>query len=303
MVAARRGNGVAFWAWVTSITVHLMVLTCFGFVGFSPCELQKFRSPAPTAKISRVKKLAQSIPLIPKPKMKTPAKALSVKDEDRLLPVNVVFGGAELPSRDLANLTKPSVSARGLSLAGAPDFEPTIEFFGSSTYERKVCYLVDCSGSMRGVFGQVRAKLTESIAQMQPDQFFCIIFFGGGRLIEFGNGCLVRATEQAKSAAFELIDSVEPAGQTDVLAALERAVQARDRGGAAPALIYFLTDGFELTTESRQRFLQTAANLLARFAPGTSINTIGYCSLREDRKILSVIAEQTGGEFVFISGR
>jgi len=302
MVSGWRGNGAALWAWMTSIAVHLMVLTCFGFVRFSRSEVQMVQRPAPTAKISRIKKLTRSTPVIPKPKVKRPAKVLSIKGEDRLLPVNPVFGAAKLRLQDLPNLAKPSASGDGLSLLGAGGFVRTIEFFGSSTDERKVCYLVDCSGSMRGVFGQVRAKLAESVAQMQPDQFFSIIFFSGDRLIEFGDGCLVRATEQAKSAAFEFIDSVEPAGQTDALTALERAVQVRDRSGGGPAVIYFLTDGFELTTEGQQRFLQRMANLLARFAPSTSINTIGFCSLREDRKILKIIAEQSGGEFVFISG-
>lgn len=299
MVASRRSNGAAFWAWITSIAVHLMVLTCFGFVTFSRSEGRMVQGPAPTAKISRIKKLTTSAPLVPKPKVKRPAKAISVKDEGRLLSVNPVFGAAKSRSRNLAN---PSFSADGLSLAGAGAFARAIEFFGSSTDKRKVCYLVDCSGSMLGVFGRVRTKLAESIARLQPDQFFCIIFFGGDRLIEFGGGSLVRATEQAKSAAFEFIDSVEPAGQTDALTALERAVQVRDRMGMRPGAIYFLTDGFELTTEGRQRFLHKTANLLARFAPGTSINTIGFCSLREDRKILSMIAEQTGGEFVFTAG-
>lgn len=302
MVAGRRSNGVAFWAWVTSFAVHLMVLTCFGFVTFSRCEVQISKGPAPMAKVSRVKKLTRSIPVIPKPKVKTPAKALSVKDEDRPLSVNAVFGAAKLRSQDLPNSAKPSVSAGGLSLGGAGAVAHTVEFFGSYADERKVCYLVDCSGSMRGVFGQVRAKLGESIARLQPDQFFCIIFFSSDRLIEFGDGWLVRATEQAKSLAFELIDSVEPAGQTDVLTALERAVQVRDHMGMRPAVIYFLTDGFELTTDGQQRFLQIVTNLMARFAPSTCINTIGFCPIREDRKILKMIAEQTGGEFVFISG-
>jgi hypothetical protein len=302
MVSGWASNGAALWAWVTSIAVHLIVLTCFGFVTFSRSEVQMVQRPAPTAKISRIKKLTSSAPLIPKPRVKRPAKAISVKDENGPLSVNPVFGAAKSRSQDLPNLANPSVSGDGLLLTGAGAFARTTEFFGSSTDERKVCYLVDCSGSMLGVFGQVRTELAESIARLQPDQFFCIIFFGGDRLIEFGDGCLVRATEQAKSAALEFIDSVEPAGQTDALAALERAVQFRDRMGMRPAVIYFLTDGFELTTEGRQRFLQRTANLLARFAPGTSINTIGFCSLREDRKILRMIAKQTGGEFVFTSG-
>lgn len=287
---------------MTSIAVHLIVLTAFGFVRFSQSEVHVAQKPAPTAKVSRVKKLTPSAPLIPKPKVKRSVKDLSVEKKARLLPKSPVFGPAKSRLRDGQNLPKPSDLRNGLAVPGTDDFAHEIEFFGSFTDERKVCYLVDCSGSMRGLFGQVRAKLAESIGQMQPDQYFCIIFFGGNELIEFGNGRLVRATEQAKSAAYEFVDSVRPAGQTNAMKALERAVQVRDSSGVGPAVIYFLTDGFELATEGEQRFSQSVANLLARFALSTRINTIGFCPLEEDRKALKIIAEQSGGEFVFVSG-
>ncbi len=302
MVSGFRTNGAAFWAWMTSIAVHLIVLTAFGFVRFSQSEAQLAQGPAPTAIVSRIREHARSAPVIPKPKVKRSVKDLSVEKKGRLLPKNPVFGPAESRLRDWPNLAKPSALGSGFSLLSINDFAHTVEFFGSSTDERKVCYLVDCSGSMRGMFGLVRGKLIELIGQLQPDQYFCIIFFGGNELIEFGNSRLVRAAGQAKSAAYEFIDSVRPAGQTNALKALERAVQVRDRTGVGPAVIYFLTDGFELTAEDKQRFSQRVANLLVRFAPNTRINTVGFCPLGEDSKVLKVIAEQSGGEFVFISG-
>ena len=102
-----------------------------------------------------------------------------------------------------------------------------IGFFGSFTERRKICYLVDCSGSMRGVFRRVRKELKESIGNLQRDQYFHIIFFGGGRLIEFSNGRLLRVTEKAKFSACDFIDSVEPVEQTN---ALERGMQIRGSG-------------------------------------------------------------------------
>jgi len=175
-----------------------------------------------------------------------------------------------------------------------------VEFFGSWTDQRKVCYLVDCSGSMQGMFGRVQRKLKDSIKGLQPDQYFYIIFFGGDRLFEFGDGELLRARRQAKSAAYDFIDSVRPAGQTNAIAALERAVQIRDSRGAGPSVVYFLTDGFELTTEDEQRFSQKISNLLKRFAPRPRINTIGFWSAGSDRKMLETMAKQSGGEFVFV---
>ena len=158
---------------------------------------------------------------------------------------------------------KSSTSTSGFSLNGGI-LPRGVEFFGSWTDRRKVCYLVDCSGSMQGIFGRVRKKLKESIANLQPDQYFYIIFFSSN-LSESGEGHLLRATEPAKSAAYDFIDSIRPAGQTNALAALERAVQIRDSSNISPSVVYFLTDGFELTTEDAQRLPQKTANLLRRF--------------------------------------
>jgi len=301
-----RGGSVAFWAWLASIAVHLIVLAAFWAVKFSPCRQQagvkaqgKAR-PTPMAKISRIRKLIQAAPIIPKPKIKRSAEGGFAGKTDKLLPTNRVFSIIKPDSQDLGDLAEAVHSQSVFLLPNSTDWPHRIEFFGSRTEQRKVCYLVDCSGSMRGIFVEVRKKLKESIGNLQPDQYFYIIFFGDGRLFEFGDS-LLRATEQTKSAAYNFIDSIRPAGQTNALAALGRSVQIRDDGGDAPSLVYFLTDGFELTTEGAERFSQKIVNLLARFAPRTRINTIGFWPQSDDRQMLEAIARQSGGEFVLIT--
>jgi hypothetical protein len=304
-VSSGRVGSVSFWAWMVSIAVHLIVLTAFGVVKFSQSQTGGKHRPTPIAKINQIKKLMQANPIIPKPKIKKSAKGRYAGRTNRLFPANRIFDTAKPSSPILANnndgLAKPSASQSASSLAGSRILPHKIEFFGSFAEQRKVCYLVDCSGSMQGVFGRVRKKLKESIASLQPDQYFYIIFFGGDKLFEFGNGLLLRASQKTKSAAYDFIDLVQPAGQTNALAALERAVQIRDRRGLSPSIVYFLTDGFELTTEDAQRFPQKIANLQKRFAPMTRINTIGFWPQGNDRKMLEAIARQSGGEFVFVA--
>jgi hypothetical protein len=280
------------------------VLTAFGVVKFSQTQADTKQRPAPAAKVNQIKKLIEAAPVIPKPKVKKPAKDRLTKKTNGLLPVNRIFSTAKPGSQDWAYPAKSSASQSAFSLSSTVNLSHRIEFFGSftATPNAKICYLVDCSGSMQGVFGLVRKKLKDSIASLQPDQYFYIIFFGGNRLFEFGNSCLVRATEQTKSSAYDFIDSVQPASQTNALAALKRAVQIRDSRGFRPSTIYFLTDGFELTGKNEQKFSQKIANLLAGFAPTTKINTIGFWPQSNDRKMLKTIAEQSGGEAVFITG-
>ena len=301
---SRRGN-VAFWAWAVSIAVHLTVLTVFGLFKLSPSNAPGEQPATPTAGISQVKKLIQTALIIPKPKIKSPVKSrpgglVAERLGGPASPHFAVPPSGPSPS-DLPKLAKPAGSMRDFSPAGAMILPAGIEFFGSWTDQRKVCYLVDCSGSMQGIFGRVREELAESIRNLQPDQYFYIIFFGGDRLFEFGDGRLVRATPQAKSAACDFVDSIQPAGRTNALAALERTVQIRDDSGNSAAVVYFLTDGFELTGEDTHRFGQKIANLLRRFAPTTRINTIGFWPAGQDRQLLETIAKQSGGEFVSVA--
>jgi len=301
----RREGTVRFWAFIISAVVHLIVLTAFGFVKFSQAGPADKSQPAPLASIRRIKKLTEGTLITPKPKMRKPAENRFAKAPRNLLKTELIF--------DTAGPARYSPPVEGF-LTGAPKPDASgpispdeivlpegIEFFGSFTNQHKVCYLVDCSGSMKGVFSRVRRELTKSIQNLQLDQYFYIIFFGGDRLIEIGDGRMIRATRQAKDAAYGFINSVRPAGRTNALVALEKAVQIRDSAEVSPAVIYFLTDGFELTTQDTHRFLQNVANLLRRFAPTTKINTIGFWTQGDDREMLETIAKQSGGEFIFIT--
>jgi hypothetical protein len=300
MVFSGRRGSVTFWAWMSSIAVHLIVLTAFGVVKFSQLKAGGEQVFVPTAKMGLVKRLIEAEPVIPKPKIKSPRQRRFLGAKERLLPANKIFNSTRPFFQDWPCSVEPSNSEGVFALSSSVGLPEGIEFFGSFTDQRKVCYLVDCSGSMRGIFGGVRRKLKESIKQFQPDQYFYIIFFGGDRLFESGDGQLVRATPDAKSRAVDFIDSIGPAGQTNALGALERAVKIRDRSGRAPLVIYFLTDGFELTTEDTQAFGQKVTNLMKRFAPATRVNTIGFWPQTQDRRMLEAIARNSGGEFVII---
>ncbi len=300
----RVGNAT-FWAWTVSIALHLVVLTVFGVTRFSRPTEQGKQPPVPAARLSRIKKLMQAAPIIPKPKIRKPlpttGRTRFAKRTDKILPANQILNTIKQKPQDSESFSKLPTSQKLFSLAGSTISPRGIEFFGSRTSQRKICYVVDCSGSMKGMFGRVRKELKESIANLRADQYFCIVFFGGDRLSEFGNGQLLRATQKIKSSAYDFINSIQPAGKTNAMAALQRAVQIRDGKGANPSMVYFLTDGFELTTEKPTSFARKISGLLKRFSPATKINTIGFWPQNNDREILELIAEQSNGEFVLIT--
>jgi len=259
---------------------------------------------APTAGIDRITQMAQASPATPKPKMKNLIigrnRYAGVSDESS--PLGRVFGPPGSPLQDWPAVDQSGPSLREELSGSNGAFPGRIEFFGSVSRQRKVCWLVDCSGSMQGLFTQVRKKLKESIAALQPDQYFYVIFFGDGKLYELGDGRLLRATPKTKSAAESLIDSVRPAGTTNAMDALERAVRIRDDRDAGASVVYFLTDGFELTKEDSTDFPQKIADLLERFAPAMRINTIAFLPQENDRTMLETIARQSGGEFLCVTG-
>jgi len=58
-----------FWAWTVSIAVHLLVLAVLAVAKFSPSKADALVYPGAVAKMSVIRKLAETPRLIPKPKM------------------------------------------------------------------------------------------------------------------------------------------------------------------------------------------------------------------------------------------
>jgi Mg-chelatase subunit ChlD len=287
------------------VGAHVILLTTFAVVKVSSSKAES-QQVIPAAKVGAVQRMMESQPAIPKPKIKPSADGRAGRVIASRRPV---VSGLE-PSR-IFEIAKPAANEQPVEIqtnAVQEEMSPTVnvvlpeetEFFGSKTDERRICYVVDCSGSMLGLWQRVRSELIESIADLQQDQYFSIIVFGTGRLQEFGQGKLVRATNQAKKEAYGFIDSMRPAGTTNALAAMERAVKVRDAGGAGPGLIYFLTDGFELGEEDAGRFADKMTVMLRGYGSPAKVNTIGFWPGEQDRKLLERIAKQTRGQCIIV---
>ncbi|MCK5175267.1 MAG: hypothetical protein KAR47_17870, partial [Planctomycetes bacterium] len=117
------------------------------------------------------------------------------------------------------------------------------------------------------------------------------------KLLESGDGKLVRATSGSKAAAFDFIDSARPSGQTNAYNALRRGMAIQDDFNSPAGLICFLTDGFDLEGAGAADFADIIGNLRKELAPGTRINTIGLQTEATDRGILQAVASEKGGRF------
>ena len=289
----RRGS-ITMWAWMLSVAVHLILLAVFALVRFSLVPDGPSFAVTPAVTVAQIEQIKKHSRILPKPKIKSyllnrtrsrrneiefsPAARIKPFDKQHRLPETLATGGIEL-------------------LVGVRPLKPGTQFFGQATNLRKICYVVDCSGSMQGLFNRVRKQLKSSIAKLQHDHYFYIIFFGGDHLLESGRGQLLRATPKTKLAAYSFIDTVRPAGATNALAAIERAMQLRDPDGKGPQLIYFLTDGLDLERLDNADFDLLVENLRKNLAPEIKINTIGFWAQNDDCRVLQAVAQRCGGRF------
>ena len=289
-----------------SVFAHIVGLSVFAAVKITQSPPVRLQTTT-VVSISQAAKLADRQAVTPKPKV-SPVDSKSfqgrpiVKADVKGTQVNArpVF---DLPKEDYHRQTeevKQLIESQASAATSGGELAGNIEFFDSPAQGRRICYVVDCSGSMRGLWKRVQEELVDSIGKLQQDYYFCVIVFGGGSILESGGGKMVRATEQAKKEAYSFIGSIQPRGMTNATAALERAIMIKDRAGVGASAIYFLTDGFELSEQDGSRFAHKVATMHRSFAPKTQINTIGFWCGEQDGRVLETIAKESGGKFVMV---
>ena len=301
-----RPAGLTWWAVVLSLVAHSLLLGTFVFIKVSTAEKNVSITSTPNAKISQVRKPVESPLIMPKPKVTSKPRTTPLMAANTASASDKILLARPSPQRSyessriltkLARMSGPADSDPVRIVSSSPLAPARVEFFGSASNERKVCFVVDCSGSMQGLFAQVVQKLKTSVCDLQPDQYFYIIFFGDGNLIENGSGRFVRASSASKIKACNLINSIQPAGRTNAMVALKRAMIIQGTQANA-GVIYFLTDGFELAPDDIRSFANNVAGMRKQLAPETKINTIGFWTQPKDCQTLKEMAMESGGDFV-----
>lgn len=282
--------GHKWLAALTSILLHLLVLSFLGLVGFNyetrPTQCENLRQ----TRIEYVKNLIHNQPVLDNLKFKNSfSKHLTAE------------------SIDCSKKIRPAKKTKNIRPLKIERFDTNnnfdqqkICFFSSESDSRRICFLVDCSGSMQGLWGTVKTELIRSIDSLLADQYFSIVFFGDNGILQFTNGKLIRASKNNKKKAITFIGSVKPGGQTNTLAGFEAAVKLRDAYSNGPDVIFFLTDGFELMGSDTGMFELTILKLIKENLPRVKINTMSFWPSAEDIRMLKGIANRSRGEFINI---
>ena len=296
MTRKRRQQGkVQYWALIVSVAAHSAALAVFAEVQLSG-RAEDSVSPKSAINVQMIERVVVSEPT-PRPK---PRVEPIVPPEPEQPPL-VSEPNPPEPPQPVAADSQPESDAPP---AGEPVMQPPdeVEFFGQKSIVSRVCYVVDCSGSMYGRMYQVKGQLKQSILNLNSRQVFCVVFFmEGKKIVTTGGGTLTPATAQAKSRALGLIESICPCGATDAAHALETAMQIEDAGGEGPEAVYFLTDGFDLDAADSRRFVEKVRRLRNTHARSAVLHTIGFDAQPQDRRMLGQLAQKTGGAYINVN--
>jgi hypothetical protein len=286
---------IQYWALIVSVAAHSATLAVFTGVKMSGTISKEATAEPPVMNVSMIERIVEQPQPKPKPRVEpiTPPETLPPVEQAPLITE------PEPPQPEIARAAAEPIK---------PEIEPSVveqeianevEFFGQKSIVQRICYVVDCSGSMYGSMYLVKDQLKQSILNLNSQQAFCVLFFMKGQQIRTtGNGTLERATAQVKSRALELIESIRPSGLTDAEHALGKAMQLKDAHGNGAEVIYFLSDGFDLDPDSSAKFLDTVGRLRNSLDPGATLHTIGFWPQPSDRDTLQTLAHNTGGEFI-----
>jgi hypothetical protein len=289
-------NKSATNSFAISLLLHAILLSLLAVVKFSSKPAPVQASTRPAARIKTVNRLIEKAQILPKPKIicqpltktnKIPRFSLNQNSKPMFPAPDETATIQLLPSKSLTTRQFES--------------KTDIQFFKNQLCEKRLCFVVDCSGSMQGVFERVRSQLKNSIGSLEPDRYFQIIFFGDNQLYSFSKNGLMRASNPVKQSAVEFIDTIKSKGRTNALEAITKAMQNTDSTANGPNAIYFLTDGFNLAADNNNNLLMSILVFRSNYCAETKFNTIGFWPKPQDEIMLKQLAERTGGTFTLIN--
>ena len=176
---------------------------------------------------------------------------------------------------------------------GGGGIGPKSPFMGISGNAKKVIYLCDGSGSMMGVFDNLRRELTKAIDVLKPIQGFNIIIFSGEEVFALSRQGLVLANPDNKRKAVEFVGKAAPSSSTNPFPAIQMAFKQ------SPELVYVLTDGFD-NVASFDDVINEFRKLNKDKKVRVNTILIRAAENAELERVLRTIADENGGVFKIV---
>jgi Ca-activated chloride channel homolog len=224
----------------------------------------------------------------------SPSHALRIQTNDARSSNVSLSRENDMPDRDLVldvhTKTSASSMIAGVDSDGKSRFAaivPSTEFGKPSAGPRRLVFLLDRSGSMRGrPLAQAKKAIAACMGTLQELDLFGLTAFDNK--VEVFKATLSEGNMENRHAALQFLDGIESRGGTELAAGVEAAAKLL-RDGAGEILI--LTDGQVFGTET---ILQKVRST------GVRLHCLGIGSASQDR-FLAQLANQTGGVSRFLT--
>lgn len=286
------------FGWVISIMIHGCIAAGLLIVGIQASRQVEEERERPRTTIERP---AREMVEVRHVELETATRRPQLRMEPALTYL-AKMSSDNMPSERILSVS--SDAAGDFTAAGETGPAGSV-FCGSRGKGQRVCFVVDCSGSMVIAFEYVRHELGRSLGELEPDQYFNVVFFAGrqpvrqfsGRLERAHAGNRRRARAYIGQSDIQLLPVMDEAEATaGVIKGMEKALAVRTSRHEAADLIFLLTDGqFD---QARFRAAMRARQS-ERGSPAV-INTVA-CGVRKNETFLRDFAESYKGTYTFVS--
>jgi len=176
-------------------------------------------------------------------------------------------------------------------------YSPTAEEIGTPPLNKDIIFVIDKSGSMKGLkLEQVKTAFSKIIGDLSEGDRFNIVFFDT-ELKPFSSEILI-ANSENKDKAIAAVTNVTDGGSTNINAALTTALDMFYDGSENVPIIVFLTDG--MPTEGVTSTAAIRDNVLQANKANVSIFTIAFGEEQDyDFDFLQALSLENRGTAVY----
>ncbi len=296
-MAFKNVKKVKFLAITASIIFHLFIFGAFGVLKFRQSASNEDSSSLPTGSFKKVKSSDNDFVIMPKPKIKRVIK----QEGDSQSELIYDFKSDSISFEEtIKNSEKKSVASNYSGDINFRDIKTEgTEFFGLQSVEDKILFLVDATGSMKGLYSAICRHLSETINELRPDQYFNVIFFREGHTIPLHSSGFARASGRSKRSAVDFVNKIRPSGKADAYKIFKDTLS--EINSQEGMTVYFLTDGFEFINGSDLEIDRKRDALISECQHNVTVNAIAFWPRESDTKVMEEVAGKSGGEFKILS--
>lgn len=299
-VPAGRPRSLATVGWVVSALIHVLVVAGFLMVSTGGSAPSAAPRQIPTSTFEPETEPLEPEALVDNLQM-APLDAAPAPPDlvDLPAPPDLAAAPAHIAVPAVAQSHSSFVLAGNSPAAGAAPSR----FCGLPATGDRICYVVDCSGSMVMAFDYVRREVKRAVAALNPGQYFHVIFFAGGDPIQLMPSQLRRANLHQRNASLDFVDEIQlkdvvagGAAWQGVVKALDAAMAVRTTSNQAAQVIYLFTDG-EFDHDRVAGFLTR----MQQRRPSSFVINVVACGSRDNEPFLRQLASNHQGRFRFLT--